>query len=361
MRLALISLERWDGVWRRNQHLTAQLVRQHLAESVTFVEPPTLRDRGTTSWSPHDGVTVVRPALPVPKRLGGLRLAARLLQASALRDADVLWVNDPTLGVHCLAPGQPALYDVTDDWRTFAFPARIRRRIARAEDRLARQATTIVCSEVLRERWQQRYGVTPPVIHNGIDEEAWAAATPFDLPGTPPHVGYLGTLHAERLDLGLVHRLADDDRVGTLHLVGPNALPPPASAMLEGHPRIRLHGPVDAREVPAWTKSMDALISPHAVTDFTLSLDAIKSYEYLASGRPIVATATSGFQRLTAAQLTVCEPVDFADAVARAVSSPLPPGGSDAGSEWSWAHRARQFWGDVAPSPSSTDKEISRA
>ena len=44
--------------------------------------------------------------------------------------------------------------------------------------------------------------------------------------------------------------------------------------------------------------SADVLVCPHRVDSFTLSLDAIKSFEYVASGRPVVATPTSGFQAL---------------------------------------------------------------
>jgi glycosyltransferase involved in cell wall biosynthesis len=84
---------------------------------------------------------------------------------------------------------------------------------------------------------------------------------------------------------------------------------------------------------------MDALVLPHVVTDFTLSLDAIKAYEYLAAGKPIVATPTSGFQGLEAPGLSVVEAEVFVAAVAKALAgettfSRLVP---------TWADRAREF------------------
>lgn len=341
MRIALISLEPWDDVWRRNQHLAAQLVGQGLAEWVTFVEPPLLGTRATVSRTPLPGVDVVAPPLVLPKRLGGLQLTAWHLRRTVLRNIDVLWVNDPTLGVRCLSPGQPAVYDVTDDWRSFGFPARIRRRIVRAEARLAREAGTVVCSEVLRDRWQQRYGVAATLVHNGIDADAWAVAEPFALPGTAPHVGYIGTLHDERLDINLVLRLAGDERIGALHLVGPDALSEKSRAALRNQPRIRLHGPVAAADVPSWTKSMDVLISPHLVSDFTLSLDAIKSYEYLASGRPVVATPTSGFQLVDRSRVTIARAPEFLDGIAKATQEAHPP--LREATDISWGSRAQHF------------------
>ena len=38
--LVVVSLERWDDVWRRNQHLVAGLLQRDPDLRVLFVEPP---------------------------------------------------------------------------------------------------------------------------------------------------------------------------------------------------------------------------------------------------------------------------------------------------------------------------------
>jgi teichuronic acid biosynthesis glycosyltransferase TuaH len=336
--VALLSLEPWDEVWRRNQHLASQLVRQRLVEELIFVEPAA---RGTgRTFSPEPGLRVVRPRLPVPRRLGGLGLLGLRLKRSLLRDADLLWVNDAPLGVHCLDRARPAIYDVTDDWRSSDLPSRILRRLVRAEDALTRGGQVVVCSEVLQGRWLDRYGVTPPVVQNGADVEAYLRAAPRHLRGASPHVGYVGTLHGERLDLDLVLALARDPRIGTVHLVGPDCLTDRERDRLAAEPSITLDGAVAASEVPQWLLSLDVLICPHLVTAFTLSLDGIKAHEYLASGRPIVATATSGFQLLAGEPgVWIVQPTQFADAVAAAVGKGVEPGGRGV----SWAERAEEF------------------
>lgn len=339
MRVALISLEPWDEVWRRNQHFASQLCGQGLVSELLFVEPPLLTHRPGTVRQVAQGVAAVRPSLRVPKRAGGLALIGRLLRATALRGIDVLWINDAVLGVHCLTPGVPAVYDVTDDWREFDFPDRIRRRLLRAEDALAVRARTVVCSSVLRQRWADRYGVDAAVVHNGVDTASWAAAEPVPLAGPGPHVGYIGTLHEERLDIDLVLRTASHPAVGTLHLVGPDALSDVARDRLGAHPRIMIHGPVPSAQVPRWTKAMDVLLSPHLVSPFTLSLDAIKSYEYLVSGRPVVATPTSGFQVMAGLGLRVAP----ADAYPDAVGAALSDGQVERHGAFDWGDRAAQF------------------
>lgn len=320
--MACVSLEPWDTTWRRNQHLAARLVRQGLASRLLFVEPPVLGQR-RHRWCPEPGVEVLRPALLGPKRAGGLRATGLTLRSTVLRGVDLLWLNDPQLARHCLTPGRRTVYDVTDDWRTFVQPPHIIKRIVDAEDRLAGSVATVVCSQVLADRWKDRYGVVAPVVPNAVDLDAYAAARTLNPPGRSPHLGYVGTLQSQRLDVALVLAVADATE-GTVHLIGPNALDDADAEALTAHPQVRMHGPVPAPEVPGWMKGLEVLLCPHRVDAFTLSLDAIKLHEYLASTRPIVATPTSGFQSVSAPGLVVVRREDFVQAALRAVGTPVP-------------------------------------
>jgi glycosyltransferase involved in cell wall biosynthesis len=244
------------------------------------------------------------------------------------------------------------VYDVTDDWRSAGQPPRIVRRIVRAEDKLAHRAATIVCSDVLKQRWRSRYEVDAPIVRNGIDLDAWQSVTPITQSGPGPHVGYVGTLHEQRLDVDLIIDLTRRPEIGTVHLVGPDCLDAALSRHLRHLPGLRLHGAVAARQVPGWMTAMDVLISPHLVNDFTLSLDAIKSHEYAASGRPVVATPTSGFT--DGERASVVPAASFADEVVRAPHHPSPdPLGGVCQAGASWADRAGEFWSAIG----TTSKE----
>jgi teichuronic acid biosynthesis glycosyltransferase TuaH len=333
--VVLISLEFWDDVWRRNQHLASRLPALGLADHVTFVNPA--RWSGAAEYSPLSGVTVISPRRRIPKRLGGLRLVAASLKTRVTRHCDTLWINDPTAGAFVSGPTN-VVYDVTDDWRSARRTPRERRRLVAAEDLLAVRARTIVCSEELWRRWNERYGVEAVIVKNAVDVEAIRRARPVNLGGDGPHVGYVGTLHDDRLDIPLVLKTADALSIGRVHLVGPDCLSQSARARLKSNPRICLHGSVDSRDVPSWLTAFDVLICPHVVTEFTLSLDAIKAYEYLATERPVVATPTSGFQNLAVRGLLI-ETDEFANAVKRAIvrresfRRQMPD----------WDDRARQF------------------
>lgn len=335
--VALLSLEPWDEIWRRNQHLAARLVSSGVIRRLLFVTPPAggLAVRASR-FSPLPGVEVLTAPLVVPRRYGGHYLLAIWLRR-ALRDVDVVWVNDPVAGRGVVRLGKPMLYDVTDDWRSMPQTPADRSAIVAAEDTLASVARTIVCSDVLAERWRERYGVQAVVVPNGVDVEAIRAAQPRELGAPGPHAVYVGTQHVNRLDVDLVRAVAHDGAVA-VHLVGPDRLDEGSRQRLRDA-GVRFHGPVPAADVPSWLVSADVLICPHVVDDFTLSLDAIKAHEYLATDEPIVATASCGFQSITAPGLSVAGSTAFVNAV-RAMAGtgpyerPAPP---------TWDDRAAAF------------------
>jgi glycosyltransferase involved in cell wall biosynthesis len=311
-RLVLLSMEPWDEVWRRNQHLVAALVEGRFVDHVTFVEPSS-RLGVVARRQPMPRVTVVRPAKHVPDRWGGRREVGRWIGRNLLADADLLWVNDATVGRY-VAHDRPVLHDVTDDWRLIPQPADALARLVAGEDMLARVATVVVCSPTLQERWKQRYGLTPDLVPNAVSARHWRGTEVMRLAGAGPHVLYIGTLHADRLDVDLVTPVAQLPEVGTVHLVGPDLLTEPLRHVLTGA-GVRLPGPVNAAAVPGLMRGADLLMLPHRVDGFTLSLDAIKAYEYMASGRPVVATPTSGFQNLRESGMLVVDAEGFCAAV----------------------------------------------
>ncbi len=316
-RVLMLSLEPWDDTWRRNQHLARALLADRLVESVVVVEPP-VRRGSVVVREPWDGVTAVRPVQPLPDKAGGKQWLGRWVRETLLGEAEVLWVNDAPLGRWVLHDGIPTLHDVTDDWRQIPQPWDARRRLVAAEDVLARRARTVVCSEVLAQRWRERYGVDPDLVPNAVDLSRYGFGAPVPLAGPGPHLLYAGTLHEDRLDLDLLVRLAAEPAVGTVHLLGPDLLPPPQRQRLV-QAGVVLHPPVPGPQVSLWLQSADLLVLPHRVDAFTLSLDAIKAYEYQAAHRPVVATPTSGFQHLRGSGMAIAEPADLVATAARVV------------------------------------------
>lgn len=342
--LVVCSLEPWDAIWRRNQHLVAELLRIEPHLRVLFVEPPAdvahaalterqlrvgrrLRRPGETD---RPRLALVQPTKLLPRLAGpasdGLLFHAVVRAARRLGfSAPLLWVNDLAYAGLLPLTGWPALYDVTDDWLSASCSERERHRRYRNEALLLQRAATVVaCSP----RLAADKGRARPVqlVTNGVDAERFRepAPRPGDLP-TGPTAVYLGTLHEDRLDVALCEELARRlSTNATLVLIGPDALQPASRALLAATDRIAILGARPHEAVPAYLQHADVLVVPHVCTPFTESLDPLKAYEYRAVGRPVVTTPVAGF-RGHGTPVTLAEPAGFADAVVSALRTGPPP------------------------------------
>lgn len=353
--LVVMSLERWDDVWRRNQILLAGLLGADPELRVLFVEPPAdplhalagrrlpRRGRGLVARGRADGVPEGRlwtyqPTKWLPRRADVLlgrsadeRIAHAVLQAARrLRlTSPLLWVNDPAGATLVRLTSWPSLYDITDDWLAARRPPAQHARLRADEDFLmAACRTVVVCSEALA----RTKGAVRPVVlvPNAVDLDAFRRprARPRDLP--PGRVAlYAGTVHPDRIDVGLCARLGDELRttgLGTLVLVGPALLAErDASALRTAG--VQLLGPRPYPDVPAYLQHADVLVVPHVVDPFTDSLDPIKLYEYQAVARPVVSTPVAGFRDLHGPVVHVLDSRGFVEGVVSVlVGPPLPPG-----------------------------------
>ncbi|WP_251454596.1 glycosyltransferase [Microbacterium sp. Marseille-Q6648] len=364
MDLVVISLEQWDAVWRRNQHLVWRLLERDAELRVLFVEPPAdpthdLRSRRRPQLGHRPDDTILpgrlwrmRPLKPLPRRIdlrADERLASQIERAA--RDigmtAPVLWVNDPGGAVVARRTGWPTLYDMTDDWLAAdRAPGELARVAEQERWLLARAAQVVACSPELLRRKQPRRGPEhDPValVRNAVDTAAYREPheRPADLP--PGAVAlYVGTLHADRLDVGLTVRLAGAlTGRATVVLVGPDVLSSSARERLRGAGVVLL-GPKPSAAVVGYLQHADVLIVPHVVTAFTDSLDPIKLYEYQAADRPVVSTPVAGFKDSDDSRIRVAEPDEFTKAVHLSLAAPValnPIRGSLA----DWDDRATQM------------------
>lgn len=355
--LVVLSLERWDEVWRRNQYLVDGLLRADPTLRVLFVEPADdplhdLRSRrkptlGVTPSAIGDRLWRFRPVKWLPRRIdtgADARLArATRRAASALgMTSPTLWVNDPASVALAQQTGWPVLYDMTDDWAAADRPPAERDRITQGESwLLANAAAVVACSpELQRRKSAQRPDIV--LVRNGVDSARYLTPQPrpSDLPDGP-YALYVGTLHRDRFDVDLLVRTAE--RVGErghVILVGPEAWDSTDAARVRAAGVIAL-GSRPRDEVPAYLQHADVLIVPHIVDAFTESLDPLKLYEYQVVGRPVISTPVAGFR--DAPNVTMADPAWFPGAVAVALpASTTFPAGADAAAT-DWSARVRQF------------------
>jgi glycosyltransferase involved in cell wall biosynthesis len=98
------------------------------------------------------------------------------------------------------------------------------------------------------------------------------------------------------VDLKLIDVLARAFPQATIALVGPSFLTSSETLFIQQRSNIIVTGPVPYSLVPEYMRGFDVCVTPHVVSAFTESLNPIKLWEYLAAGKPVVATNIAGFR-----------------------------------------------------------------
>ncbi len=323
--LIFVSIEHWDEVWRRNQFVCAQIARRFPQSKILFVGPvrdisnqirqgQTAEMRAPSTWQVpgYPNIHVTRPLKLLPNTIAaGRRFNEFLFRRHVRRIAQqlgfrspVLWLN-PHSAVHMIGKmGEDrTIYDITDDWITLTQSEALTRLIVEQDGELCRRAdAVIVCSQKLYDL-KKELARNLHLIPNGVDAEHYRCVLegtgplPEEAAVWPhPIYGYTGTIHPDRVDVGLIERLALGLTQGCVALVGPSHLPRSDWDRLTATGKVFFTGPIPYARLPQFMRAFDVSIAPHRVTPFTESLNPIKLWEYLAGGKPIVATDIAGFR-----------------------------------------------------------------
>lgn len=222
----------------------------------------------------------------------GVRHAAAAL---GLRDP-VVWVYQPThQGAALLREASLMVYDCIDEWAGATPVPRLQQYLGELDRRLCREADVLfVGSQALAA---SRVALNPvhALVPQGVDLAHFRAPPP----GTPrpddlarvagPVLGLVGVLNPERIDVGLLVALARHRRDATVVLVGPVWAGLDVAA-LEAEPNIRLLGNKPPEQLGRYLAAFDVCLLPYLINDFTRNIFPLKLFEYLASGKPFVAT-----------------------------------------------------------------------
>lgn len=118
------------------------------------------------------------------------------------------------------------------------------------------------------------------------------ATTPGDLLNIPsPIIGYIGALLSLRLDLEVLEYLAENRPEWNLVLVGPED-DSFRESRLHQMKNVHFLGNKSGNELPSYLNSFDVAINPQRVSPVTIGNYPRKIDEYLAMGKPTVATKT---------------------------------------------------------------------
>lgn len=168
-------------------------------------------------------------------------------------------------------------------------------------------------------------------------------AVPPDIAGLRrPVLGYLGGIDPWRLDVELVRHLARARPDWSIALVGYMWFGFDSQTWRDC-PNVHYLGAKPYEEFPAYLKGMDVCLMPFRLNDITLRGDALKCYEYLAAGKPVVSTPVAVARRFPEVVRMAGTPDEFLQAVEDALARPLGAERyRDAITGHTWADRVAQ-------------------
>lgn len=294
----------WEWVWQRPQQFLSRLARTH---PLLFVEThcsetdfPYVKMR--TADGPCD-ITILEMHMPAKRWDDGHFIdmqRRRVLKQVLARDCGgkfsgaILWVNDPMAVISFAGQLEESMivYDCMDELSQFAGAPPM---LVERERVLTEMADVIFCGG--RKMRDKRLGLNTNThfYGTGVDCQHFGTAMDPQLPVHPdiadlagPVLGYFGVID-ERIDYELLAALADADPTWSIAMVGPFAKVDPQA--LPQRPNLHWLGGKSYAELPALTKGMDVCMMPFAQCAATEFINPTKALEYMAAGKPVVATA----------------------------------------------------------------------
>jgi glycosyltransferase involved in cell wall biosynthesis len=217
----------------------------------------------------------------------------------ALPQPVVLWVYDPASAWLVGALGESlAVYDCVDDYVEQAGDNPSRRALAAAADEHAtRNADVVFATTRGLQAAKERLNEHVYLVRNAADAALFrsaadrATAAPELVSVARPVLGFVGSLTVGKVDFPLFTELAARNSQWSFVLVGPER--PDATAELAKLLALRnvtWVGPKLQSELPRYVAAFDVALIPYRATAYTRNCFPLKLYEYLAAGKPVVAS-----------------------------------------------------------------------
>jgi len=355
--LIFLSTTDWDAPqFGSRQQIALQMARQ--GQRVLFVDQPRalhslISDRRKSllqmrRWltnplrQPHPDLPNLQvyappPVLPIFYHPLTNTISQKILKRAIRRtlqhlgwQADIFWTywanSDRLVG----AFGETlAVYHCIDNYRATGYPLVAQSRIIALEEALCRKVDWIITrtaglADLLRPCCRR-----VDVIGGGVDMDLFNPQVDYPLPLElgdleRPLAGLVGTLD-NRLNIPLISQVAQRLPDVTFVLAGHLRAHLVDISPLAALPNVHLVPAQPHERVPAFVAHFDVCLIPYEVNEYTREVSPLKLYEFLAMGKPVVATPLPYLCQV-AEQIYIASSGDkFATAIGQALAEPVDP------------------------------------
>ncbi len=350
--------DRWDDMWRRRQQFAYRFARMPGVEEVIYVELPVsatsfLKFLGgkadvdaAVKWrrivkrgfcSSVDGIQIVTPISILPsfrynklshfndRLLGWLtRLLVENRPSGKKIDSSccILWLSHPFGGDFVGKFGESLVcYDCTEKFAQYEeWDPKFLREINMRDEAIASRADLVFTQTELHCKEKCNLNPNTYLLPNAVDYDLFAEnVDKLDLSklgiSTRPVLGFVGNVNW-RTDYKLLFDLAKAHPEWTLVFVG-TLRGERFIQILRRLPNVRFLGPRPYRELPRLIRAFDVCLIPYR--KLAIENSPIKLLDYLASGRPIVATRIPGVENFADVVYVADNSEDFCEKVEQAL------------------------------------------
>lgn len=218
--------------------------------------------------------------------------------AAQLQFKEVIHFNDNDIyrsfyGKEFLRP-KLSIYYRRDNLQPFAF---WKKHVARLEPLLIRKSDLVVCNSPQLAEFARQYNPNSHDIGQGVDLSAYDTALPFETPSIfdtipMPRIGYIGDINSLRLDPDLIYELAKSKPNYSFVIIGSEDQVFASHAMHQLK-NVYFPGSIPKISVPAYMSALQVCLNPQVLNEITNGNYPRKVDEYLAMGKPVIATRTA--------------------------------------------------------------------
>jgi glycosyltransferase involved in cell wall biosynthesis len=165
----------------------------------------------------------------------------------------------------------------------------------RLEPKLIAKSDICFANSTYLSDYCMKYNPNSYYVGQGCDIDDFVnnkSSVPEDIKGLKGKViGYVGSLNSQRLDIAIIEAIALHFTDHQIVLVGPED-DDFKSSNLHAISNVHFLGQKPVSSLPAYVNAFDVCINPQVVNEITIGNYPRKIDEYLAAGKPIVATQT---------------------------------------------------------------------
>jgi len=167
----------------------------------------------------------------------------------------------------------------------------------RLEPKLIAKSDLVVCNSPQLADYAKNFNAKSYDVGQGVDLSAYNTEMEFPIPAAiqaipQPRIGYIGDINSMRLDADLIYELAKSKPDYSFVMIG-NEDKIFAAHTLHSLKNVHFTGSIAKLQVPEYMNALDVCLNPQLINEITIGNYPRKVDEYLALGKPVIATTTN--------------------------------------------------------------------